>query len=182
MSLKKYSLNTCIPSWETICSAASSHPLLGHFWTPTEVVMHGRSTIRAPVFGRYQNSVPPCITEKPMEVHNLDECFVITGMVLAYYFRQYSNVQVCSSLQFCWRKFESHLLHCSKCRILVPLLYNDNLDPGLGFQFTKHYSHITFDLLSIPWPPLTYAFCADPWLSGGIPVALMWFKIRVALM
>ena len=36
-----------------------------------------RSTIRAPVFGRSQNSAPPSITEKRMEVYYLDECIVI---------------------------------------------------------------------------------------------------------
>ena len=51
------------------------------------------STIRAPVFGRNQNSAPPSITEKPMEVYYLDEWSVkfLHCMLLASYIQQYFN-------------------------------------------------------------------------------------------
>ena len=45
----------------------------------------GLSTIRAPVFGRNQNSAPQSITKTLMEVYYLDKLFVITlYMLLAY--------------------------------------------------------------------------------------------------
>ena len=51
-------------------------------------------TIRAPVFGRNQNSAHPSITEKPMEVYYLDEGIVITSMLLASYIQQYFNTSI----------------------------------------------------------------------------------------
>ena len=52
-------------------------PLGHHYWALRTMQS---ITVRAPVFGRYQNSAPQSITEMPMEYH-LDEWFVMTPYV-----------------------------------------------------------------------------------------------------